>query len=101
LGEYGSVDRRNFLKASIVATTSLTFPRAVSAQTPWPASPGEHILPDASSAWAEVERLCVPINRIDVRRGLIFGDLPQHYAEHELAEASESIRPKAHTTIKG
>jgi hypothetical protein len=58
-------------------------------------------LPDASSAWAEVERLHVPINRIDVRRGLIFGDLAQHYAEHELAEASESIRPKAHTTIKG
>jgi Phage integrase family len=58
-------------------------------------------LPEASSAWAEVERLHVPINRVDVRRGLIFGDLAQHYAEHELAEASESIRPKAHTTIKG
>ncbi len=57
-------------------------------------------LPEASSAWAEVERLHVPINRVDVRRGLIFGDLAQHYAEHELAEASESIRPKAHTTIK-
>jgi len=56
-------------------------------------------LPEASSAWAEVERLHVPINRVDVRRGLIFGDLAQHYAEHELAEASESIRPKAHTTI--
>ena len=49
-------------------------------------------LPGASSAWAEVERLHVPINRVDVRRGLIFGDLAQHYAEHELAEASESIR---------
>src|SRR6266404_5424110 len=58
-------------------------------------------LPEASSAWAEVERLHVPINRVDVRRGLIFGDLAQHYAEHELAEASESIRPKAHTTVKG
>ena len=52
-------------------------------------------LPEASSAWAEVERLHVPVNRVDVRRGLIFGDLAQHYAEHELAEASESIRPKA------
>jgi len=50
--------------------------------------------PEASSAWAEVERLHVPINRVDVRRGLIFGDLAQHYAEHELAEASESIRPQ-------
>src|ERR1700756_862098 len=58
-------------------------------------------LPDARSAWTEVERLHVPINRVDVRRGLIFGDLAQHYAEHELAEPSESIRPKAHTTIKG
>jgi hypothetical protein len=61
-------------------------------------------LPDASSAWAEVERLHVPINvpinRVDVRRGLTFGDLAQHYAEHELVECSESIRPKAHTTIK-
>src|SRR4029077_11585508 len=29
------------------------------------------------------------------------GDLAQHYAEHELTEACESIRPKAYTTIKG
>ena len=57
-------------------------------------------LPDSSSAWAEVERLHVPINRVDVRRGLTLGDLAQHYAEHELFEASESIRPKAHTTKK-
>ena len=58
-------------------------------------------LPDATSAWAEVERLHVPVNQVDVRCGLTFGDLAQHYAEHELVEASESIRPKAHTTIKG
>src|SRR5882762_4151756 len=58
-------------------------------------------LPDASSAWDEVERLHVPLNRLDGRRGLSFGDLAQHYAEHELVESSESIRPKAHTTIKG
>lgn len=42
-----------------------------------------------------------PINRVDARRGLTFGDLAQHYAEHELVECSESIRPKAHTTIRG
>jgi hypothetical protein len=36
-----------------------------------------------------------------MRRGLTFGDIAQHYAEHELVEASGSIRPKAHTTIKG
>ena len=48
-------------------------------------------LPDASSAWAEVERLHVPVNQVDVRRGLTFGDLAQHYAEHELVECSESM----------
>ena len=37
-------------------------------------------LPDASSAWAEVERLHIPINRVDTRRGLQFADLAQHYA---------------------
>ena len=41
------------------------------------------------------------ICRTDVRRGLTFGDLAQHFAEHELVECAESIRPKAHTTIKG
>ena len=57
--------------------------------------------PDESSAWAEVERLHVSINQADSRRGLTFVDLAQHYAEHELVESAESIRPKAHTTIKG
>ena len=47
-------------------------------------------LPDANNAWAQVERLHVPINGVDVRRGLTFGDLAQHYAEHELVECSES-----------
>lgn len=57
--------------------------------------------PDENSAWAEVQRLRLPINRINLRRGLTFGDLAQHYAEHELVEYAESIRPKAHTTIRG
>lgn len=57
--------------------------------------------PDESSAWGEVERLHVAINQVDVRRGLTFGDLALRYAEHELVVCSESIRPKAHTTIKG
>jgi integrase len=56
--------------------------------------------PDQCSAWAEVERLHLHINHLDARRGLTFGDLAQHYAEHELVGCSESIRPKAHTTIK-
>jgi hypothetical protein len=58
-------------------------------------------LPDERSAWAEVERLHLPINPVDSRRGLTFADLAQHYSEHELVECTESIRPKAHTTIKG
>ena len=58
-------------------------------------------LPDARGAWVEVERLHLPINWVDVRSGLTFGDLAQHYADHELLECSESIRPKARTTIKG
>jgi hypothetical protein len=58
-------------------------------------------LPDKRSAWAEVERLHLPINPVDSRRGVTFGELVVHYAEHELAERSESIHPKAHTTIKG
>jgi hypothetical protein len=37
---------------------------------------------------------------VDSRRGVTFADLAQHYAEHELAEHTESIHPKAHTTIR-
>jgi hypothetical protein len=58
-------------------------------------------LPDKRSVWAEVERLHLPINPVDSRRGVTFGELVLHYAEHELVERSESIHPKAHTTIKG
>ena len=60
-----------------------------------------HDLPDKSTAWAEVGRLHLQINPVDFRRGVTFGDLALHYAEHELVERSESIHPKAHTTIKG
>ena len=51
------------------------------------------------TAWAEVERLHLPINPLDWRRAVTFGDLALHYAEHELVERSESIHPKAHTSI--
>ncbi len=50
--------------------------------------------PEASSAWAEVERLHVPINRVDVRRGLIFGDLAQHYAEHKWLKPPNQSAPR-------
>jgi len=58
-------------------------------------------LPDKRTAWAKVERLHLPINPIDLRRGVTFADLALHYSGHELVEHSESINPKAHTTIKG
>ena len=57
--------------------------------------------PDKSSAWAEVERLHLALNPVDSRLGVTFVDLAQHYTEHELVDRSESIHPKAHTTIKG
>jgi len=57
-------------------------------------------LPEKIHAWAAVERLHLPINQVNSRRGVTFGDLAQHYAEHELVEHTESIHPKAHTTIK-
>jgi hypothetical protein len=56
---------------------------------------------DKQTAWAELERLHLLINPVDSRRGVTFGDLVLHYTEHELVERSESIHPKAHTTIKG
>ena len=57
-------------------------------------------LPDKEDAWAEIERLHLQINKVDLRRGVTFGDLAQHYAEHELVDPTESIHPKAHTTIR-
>ena len=56
-------------------------------------------LPEKTHAWAEVERLHLPINQVNSRRGVTFGDLAQHYAEHELVEYTESIDPKAHTAL--
>jgi len=57
-------------------------------------------LPDKSKAWAQVQRLHLPINPVDSRRGVTFGDLAQHYAEHELVDRTESIHAKAHTTVR-
>jgi len=54
-----------------------------------------------SCAWAEVERQHLHINQVDFRGCVIFADLADHYAEHELVEPTESIHPKAHTTIRG
>jgi hypothetical protein len=58
-------------------------------------------LSDKERAWAQVERLHLQLNPVDLRRGVTFADLALNYAKHELVERSESIHPKAHTTIKG
>jgi len=57
--------------------------------------------PDNNSAWAEVEKQHLQINQVDFRGCVTFADLAHHYAEHELVEPTESIHPKAHTTIAG
>ncbi|MGA9686848.1 MAG: tyrosine-type recombinase/integrase, partial [Candidatus Sulfotelmatobacter sp.] len=54
-----------------------------------------------SCAWTEVERQQLHINQVDFRGCITFADLAHHYAEHELVEPTESIHPKAHTTIRG
>ena len=56
--------------------------------------------PEKGHAWAEVERLHLPINQMNSRRGVTFGDLAQHYAEHELVDHTESIHAKTHTTVR-
>ena len=53
-----------------------------------------------SCAWEEVERQHLHINQVDFRGCVTFADLAHHYAEHELVEPTESIHPKAHTTIR-
>jgi len=57
--------------------------------------------PDKSCVWAEVERQHLHINQVDFRECVTFADLAHHYAENELVEPTESIHPKAHTTIRG
>jgi integrase len=42
-----------------------------------------------------------PHQPVDFRGCVIFADLAHHYAEHELVEPTESIHPKANTTIRG
>jgi integrase len=56
--------------------------------------------PEKSHAWAEVEKLHLHINDVNSRIGVTFADLAQHYAEHELVDHTESIHPKAHTTVQ-
>ena len=50
--------------------------------------------PDERSARAEVERLHLQLNPVDLRGGVTFADLALHYADHELVERTESINPR-------
>ncbi len=56
--------------------------------------------PEKTDAWVEVERLHLLVNEVNLRRGITFGDLAQHYAEHELVDHTESIHAKAYTTVR-
>jgi hypothetical protein len=60
-------------------------------------------LPSEATAWAEVQRqhLQLQINRTDFKGRVTFGDLVQHYMQHELGNQSETVDPKSHTTIAG
>jgi integrase len=57
--------------------------------------------PDKASAWAEVDKLHLHLNQVDSQGKVTFADLARDYADRELVEHSESIHPKAYTTIKG
>jgi integrase len=56
-------------------------------------------LPSKASAWREVERQHLHINETDFRGRVTFADLADHYMKHELGEQTESVSPKARTTI--
>src|SRR6266481_3031144 len=55
--------------------------------------------PTKSGAWAEVEKQHLNINTADFRVRVTFADLAQHYQQHELGEQTDTVAPKAHTTI--
>lgn len=56
--------------------------------------------PSKGSAWKEVERQQVAINKPTFRKQATFAELAQHYVEHELGECRSAILdPKAHTTV--
>ena len=57
--------------------------------------------PDKTSAWAEVDTLHLHLNQVDSLGKITFADLAHHYFDHELVEQTESVHPKAYTTIQG
>jgi hypothetical protein len=57
--------------------------------------------PDKTSAWAEVDKLHLHLNQVDSLGKITFADLAHHYSDHELVEHTETVHPKAYTTIQG
>jgi len=57
--------------------------------------------PDEASARDEVDKLYLPLNQADPRGKATFADLAHHYSGHELVEHTESVHPKAYSTIRG
>lgn len=55
--------------------------------------------PTKSAIWAEVEKQHLNINPADFRVRVTFADLALHYQQHELGEQTDTVAPKAHTTI--
>jgi hypothetical protein len=72
LEEYGLLDRRNFLKTSVAAVTSLALPRAISAQTPSSASPGQHMSLIGNRFVTHIS--LVRVNQIEVSPNRSIGD---------------------------
>src|SRR5262249_26816391 len=52
-------------------------------------------LPDKRTAWAEVERLDLPINPIDSRQGVTFADLALHLLRTRIGGAFRIYPPKS------
>jgi integrase len=59
--------------------------------------------PSESAAWEEVNRLRLhqQINKPEFKGAVTFGDLAQHFTDHELGDQTEAVDPKSHTTIAG
>jgi integrase len=58
-----------------------------------------HDFPTKSAAWAEVEKQHLNLNPADFRVRVTFADLALHYQQHELGEQTNTVAPKAYTTI--
>jgi integrase len=48
-----------------------------------------------------VDKLYLPLNQVDAKGKVTFADLAYHYSDHELVEQTESVHPKAYSTIRG